>query len=209
MQTLVEYRMSDLHGKMRKIGGATSMLHSDVLLLIYHFARICAGDIFEIGAFVGGSTIAAAMGARDSGRAKKLITIEPGGQLKNHRMATRNIFKDLTKNLSRYDVASRVTAMNGYSFDPKIVSEIRQEYGPGDVGFFIFDADENVRRDLDLYGDLFADGCWVIIDDYVGSDAKAAPTRAYVDQFVAAGRLVPLGYYGWSTWVGRWRASTA
>lgn len=209
MQTLVKYRMSDLRGELGKIGQTTSMLHPDVLLLIYHFAKIATGNILEIGAFVGGSTIAAAMGARDSVTPKKFITVEPGGQLKKHRMATRNIFKDLTKNLSRHGVAAHVTALNGYSFDPVVVAAVRKEYKPGDVGFFSFDADDNVRRDLDLYGDLLADGCWVMIDDYVGSDEKAAPTRAYVDEFVATGKLVPLGYYGWSTWVGRWRVATA
>jgi predicted O-methyltransferase YrrM len=206
MEMMVEYRMSDLRNKMGKISGTTSMLHPDVLLLIYHFAKIASGHVLEIGAFVGGSTIAAAMGIRDSGTNKKLITVEPGGQLKGHRMATRNIFKDLTKNLSRYGVAQYVKALNGYSFDPAVVAAIRAEYKAGDVGFFTFDADDNVRRDLDLYGDLLADGCWVVIDDYVGTAEKAAPTHKYVDEFVEAGKLVPLGYYGWSTWVGRWRA---
>lgn len=209
MQTMVGYRMSDLRNKMAKISGTASMLHPDVLLLIYHFAKIASGNILEIGAFVGGSTIAAAMGARDSATPKKFITIEPGGQLKNHRMATRNIFKDMTKNLSRYGVANYVTPLNGYSFDPVVIAAVRKEYQAGDVGFFSFDADDNVRRDLELYGDLLADGCWVLIDDYVGSDEKAAPTRSCVDSCVAAGKLVPLGYYGWSTWVGRWRATAA
>jgi predicted O-methyltransferase YrrM len=40
------------------------MLHMDVLLLIYHFARFAAGNILEIGPYIGGSTIAAAFGAR-------------------------------------------------------------------------------------------------------------------------------------------------
>jgi hypothetical protein len=77
--------------------------------------------------------------------------------------------------------------------------------GRGEVGLFIFDADGNVRRDLDCYGDLLADGCWLVIDDYFGSCVKAAPRRAQVDELVLAGRLVPFGYYGWSTWVGQWR----
>ncbi len=77
--------------------------------------------------------------------------------------------------------------------------------GRGDVGLFIFDADNNVRRDLDCYGDLLADSCWVVIDDYFGPGAKAAPLRAQVDELVSAGRLVPFGYYGWGTWIGQWQ----
>jgi len=45
------------------------MLHLDVLILIYHFAKL-RGHILEIGAFVGGATIAAAFGVRDSGQNK-------------------------------------------------------------------------------------------------------------------------------------------
>jgi hypothetical protein len=46
------------------------MLHLNVLILIYHFAKTCFGQILEIGAFVGGATIAAAFGVRDSDRQK-------------------------------------------------------------------------------------------------------------------------------------------
>jgi hypothetical protein len=73
------------------------------------------------------------------------------------------------------------------------------------VGFFIFDANANPRRNLDSYGDLLMDHCWVLIDDYFGSGIKAAPIRAQVDEMVSAGMLVPLGYYGWSTWIGQWQ----
>ena len=38
---------------------------------------------------------------------------------------------------------------------------------------------------MDCYGDLLADRCWLVIDDYFGP-AKAAPIRAQVDAFVAA-----------------------
>jgi len=80
-------------------------------------------------------------------------------------------------------------------------SEVHQHLGSREVGLFISDADNNVRRDLDCYGDLLADGCWIVVDDYFGP-AKAAPLRAQVDPFVTEGRLVPFGYYGWGH-VGR------
>ena len=92
----------------------------------------------------------------------------------------------------------------GCSSDDAIISEVHQHLGSCEVGLFIFDADNNVRRDLDCYGDLLADGCWIVVDDYFGP-AKASPLRAQVDAFVTEGRLVPFGYYGWGTWDGRWR----
>lgn len=204
MQKLIDYRYQKaLHHQLMKAADH-SMLGIDVLVLIYHFAKVAEGDILEIGSFVGGSTIAAALGARDSGRPKKFISIEPGGQLKDHRMATKDIFKDLKKNLSRVGLLEAVTLINGSSFDEQTITAVRGMTGPGQIGLFIFDADANVRRDIDCYGALFAQGCWVVIDDYISATDKGGPTRVQVDELVAAKRLQPLGFYGWGTWIGRW-----
>jgi len=206
MQKLIEYRYQKaLHHQLMKAADH-SMLGIDVLVLIYHFARVGEGDILEIGSFVGGSTIAAAMGSRDSGRQKKIISIELGGQLKDHRLATRDIFKDLKKNLSRVGLLEAVTLINGFSFEESTVASVREMAKSGTIGLFIFDADANVRRDIDLYGDRLAPGCWVVIDDYISATDKGGPTRAQVDELVATGRLQPLGFYGWGTWIGRWQA---
>ncbi|HEY5767861.1 MAG TPA: hypothetical protein VIS53_08500, partial [Candidatus Udaeobacter sp.] len=85
MHRLMAYRHEPIHSELMKIRDKYSMLHLDVLILIYHFAKLCSGAILEIGAFVGGATIAAALGVRDSGREKKLIAIEPGGSVKHKR----------------------------------------------------------------------------------------------------------------------------
>jgi predicted O-methyltransferase YrrM len=204
MQKLIEYRYQKaLHHQLMKAADH-SMLGIDVLVLIYHFAKIAEGDILEIGSFVGASTIAAGMGARDSGQQKKIISIEPGGPLKDHRLATRDIFKDLKKNLSRVGLLEAVTLINGFSFDDSTITGVREMARPASIGLFVFDADANVRRDIDCYGDRFAPGCWVVIDDYISATDKGGPTRAQVDELVSAGRLQPLGFYGWGTWVGRW-----
>jgi predicted O-methyltransferase YrrM len=202
---LMEYRHQEIRHRLEKVGRAASMLHMDVLLLIYHFAKIATGNILEIGAYIGGSTIAAAIGARESGRTKKFVSIEPGGRLKHPRIPSRNIFKDLKKNLARFGVLESVTLINGRSFEETTTSAVQQMLGRGEVGLFIFDADNNVRRDLNCYGELLADSCWIVLDDYFGPGAKAAPIRAQVNQLVSAGRLVPFGYYGWGTWIGQWR----
>jgi predicted O-methyltransferase YrrM len=204
LRKLMEYRSSEVRHRLEKVGRAASMLHLDVLLLIYHFARFGAGNILEIGPYIGGSTIAAAFGARDSGTRKKIVSIEAGGQLKHFRLSSRNIIKDLNKNLARFGVAGDVALINGRSFDEAIISEVRQRLSSREVSLFIFDADNNVRRDLDCYGDLLNDGCWLVIDDYFGP-AKAAPLRAQVDALVSDGRLLPFGCYGWGTWVGQWQ----
>src|SRR5213076_2360430 len=205
MYRLMEYRNQEIRHRLEKVGRAASMLHLDVLLLIYHFAKIGSGNILEIGPYIGGSTIAAAFGARESGTPKKIISVEAGGRLKHRRIPSRNIFKDLKKNLARFGVSESVALINGYSFEETTISAIRQMLGHCEVGLFIFDADGNVRRDLDCHGDLLADGCWLVIDDYFGPEPKAAPLRAQVDELVSAGRLIPFGYYGWGTWIGQWQ----
>ena len=204
LRTLMEYRSAEVRQRLEKVGRETSMLHMDVLLLIYHFARFGAGNVLEIGPYIGGSTIAAAFGARESGTQKKIITIEAGGSVKHFRLSSRNIIKDLKKNLARFGVAEDVILINGRSSDEAIIAEVRRRLGSHEVSLFIFDAGNNVRRDLDCYGDLLNDGCWIVIDDYFGP-AKAAPLRAQVDALVSEGQLVPFGYYGWGTWVGQWQ----
>ena len=211
MHTLMQYRHESIHSQLLKIRDKYSMLHLDVLILIYHFAKICSGDILEIGAFVGGATIAAAFGVRDSGRNKKLITIEPGGSVKHKRLGTRNILRDLERNLARQRVTEMVTIIKGRSFDPATIRAVHDTLGPDKIGLLILDADAAKRRDIECYRDKFSDDCWMVIDDYYGTDSneKITPSRADVDALVAAGSLEPLGFYGWSTWVGRWRRRDA
>jgi len=207
MHTLMEYRQEPIHSKLLKIRDKYSMLHLDVLILIYHFAKICSGNVLEIGAFIGGATIAAAFGVRDSGTRKKLIAIEPGGSVKHKRLGTRNIFRDLERNLARQGVSELVNTIKGRSFDRTTISTVNDMLGADKVGLLILDADAAKRRDIEGYRSSFAEGCWMVIDDYYGADANAkiTPSRADVDSLTAAGWLQPLGFYGWSTWVGRWR----
>jgi len=209
MHRLMAYRHEPLHSKLLKIRDKYSMLHVDVLILIYHFAKICSGAILEIGSFVGGATIAAALGVRDSGQSKKLIAIEPGGSVKHKRLGTRNILRDLERNLARERVANMVTLVKGHSFKPETMSAVSEALGSDQVGLLILDADAAKRRDIDGYRDRFAERCWMVIDDVYGADAneKITPSRADVDALVAEGLLEPLGFYGWSTWVGRWSVS--
>jgi predicted O-methyltransferase YrrM len=182
------------------------MLDIDVLIMIHHFAKRCEGDILEIGSFVGGSTIAAGLGVRDSGQKKKIISIEPGGRLKHHHLARRDIFRDLKKNLVHANLLDSVTLINGYSYELATIEAVRQATTSGGIGLFIFDADDKVRRDLDCYSDRLGNRSWIVIDDYFSESNKSGPTRAQVDGLVAAGKLVTLGFYGWGTWVGRWLA---
>src|SRR3954469_8346607 len=204
MQRLIAYRYDKpLHHQIMKAADY-SMLSEDVLVLIYHMAKICEGGILEIGSFLGASTVAAGLGVRTSGGAKEFISIEIGGRLKDHKLATKDIFRDLTKHVARAGLSESVTLINASSFDDQTIATVKSRFRMGEVGLFIFDADANVRRDIDCFSSLFADGCWCVIDDYISASEKAGPTRTQVDELVGEGRLLPMGFYGWGTWVGRW-----
>jgi L-amino acid N-acyltransferase YncA/predicted O-methyltransferase YrrM len=209
MHLLMQYRHEAIHSKLLKIRDKYSMLHLDVLILIYHFAKICSGHILEIGACVGGATIAAAFGVRDSGQQKKLVAIEPGGSLKHKRLGTRNILRDLERNLVKQGVSEMVTLVKGRSFTGATTRAVNMALGPDKIGLLILDADAAKQRDIQCYGDRLAADCWMVIDDYYGADsnAKITPSRADVDALTTTGYLEPLGFCGWSTWVGRWRGA--
>ena len=49
MHTLMAYRHEPIHSELIKIRDKYSMLHLDVLILIYHMAKICCGAVLEIG----------------------------------------------------------------------------------------------------------------------------------------------------------------
>jgi predicted O-methyltransferase YrrM len=202
MRKLVEYRQQKaLHHQLMK-AAECSMLGIDAIVMLYHCAKVCVGDILEVGAYTGGATIAMAMGVRDSGAQKKLISIERGCRVDLPRIGTKDSFKDLRKNLKRFGFLDQVTLLNARSFDVNTVAMVRQLSGP--IGLFVFDADANVRRDINCYSDRFIDRCWIVIDDYLGGADKSGKLRMQVDELVNAGRLEPLGFYGFGTWIGRW-----
>ncbi len=206
METVLEYRREPISRELEKIRHKHSMLHIDVLLLIYYFAKTTAGSILEIGSYLGGGTIAAAWGVRDSGRARRIISIEPGGACEHPRLPTKNILKDLKKNLAKHGVSDQVMLIEGFSRDKEVAAAVNQQLAPGSVDLLIIDADGDVKGSLDLYGHLLSENCWVVIDDYYcpAPGSKDVIVRPQIHGLVNAGQLETLGFYGWATWVGRW-----
>jgi predicted O-methyltransferase YrrM len=204
MRSLVEYRQQKaLHHQLMKAADY-SMLGIDAIVVLYHCAKLCPGDILEVGAYTGGATIAMAMGVRDSATQKKIISIERGCRVDHPRVGTKDSFKDLRKNLKRFGFLDLVTLINGCSFDSNTMATVRRLSNPRSIGLFVFDADANVRRDINCYSDRFANRCWMVIDDYLGGSDKSGKLRMQVDELIGAKRLEPLGFYGFGTWIGRW-----
>src|SRR2546430_3395431 len=83
MYKLMEYRSHEIRHRLEKVGRAASMLHMDVLLLIYHFARFGPGNILEIGPYIGGSPIPPAFCAPHPPLPQKKPRNRPAGAFKN------------------------------------------------------------------------------------------------------------------------------
>jgi predicted O-methyltransferase YrrM len=207
MHKLVEYRQQRIHGELYNVGTKYSMLHLDVLTLLYHLAKNEPGAILEIGASLGGATIAMALGVANSGGTRKLISIEHGGKQEHPHLGTKDIIRDLRRNLTKENVSRFVTLINGHSSEEATIADVRRALDPDQIGLLVIDADGAIERDINCFKDLLADDCWVVIDDYYGpaENIKVSPTRRAVDDLVTREALTPLGYYGWGTWIGSWR----
>lgn len=209
MKALMIHRHRRIADMLEKISKRYSMLHRDVLILLYYLARQTEEDILEIGPYIGGSTIAAACGVRASGKQRTLVTVENGGQMVHPTLPSRDILADLQRNLAASGVADLVQVVVGSAAKEKTVAAVHHLLRAKSVGLLLMDADGAVQRALEAYRDLLIDRCWVVIDDYyapVGLAAeKAVNTKREVDALVTAGELETMGFYGWGTWFGRWR----
>lgn len=184
-----------------------SMLHRKVLTMLEHAAATTNGAVVEIGAYIGGSTIAMARGIRDSGRPRPMFAIELGGAHPTHPdLPSDDIFADLEANLRTRELNPYVTLLRGFSSDRAIVDVVKRSLAERrmPIGLLCVDADGDVQRDLDLYLPMCGHGSLLVVDDYSGppDNIKADLTQCAVDALVSSGRARPLGVFGWGTWMG-------
>jgi predicted O-methyltransferase YrrM len=183
-----------------------SMLHEEVLALLYHLVSVSGGRVLEIGTYVGGSTVVMARAAADHGR-PAIVSIEPGGRLDHNLIPSEDIFGDLQRNLTRLDLQGHTQLLHGFSSSPDIIHSVKSSIPPKGVGLLVIDADGNVERDIGLYAELLMDGAVVVLDDYTstGAPEKSILIKEWVDSAVARGDVQSLGVWGWGTWIGRYR----
>jgi predicted O-methyltransferase YrrM len=208
MKALMLYRSRPITKYLGSIGRRYSMLHPDVLVILYYLARHAQGDILEIGPYIGGSTITAAKGARDARHSKTIVTIEHGGPVANPKFGSGDTIEHLKRNLTFHCAADLVRLIVGEANANSTVESVRHFLGPESVGLFIMDADGAVRDALKSYDELLIDNCWLVIDDYFavgGAANKAARSKAEIDSLVSCGVLTSAGFFGWGTWIGKWR----
>ena len=128
MHTLMEYRRERIYSALLKIRDKYSMLHLDVLILIYHFAKFAPVRFSRLVRLLAEQPLPRRSGFVIQVRTR-LLAIESGGSVKHKRLGTRNILRDLDRNLIRERVTDLVTLIKGQSFKPETLSAVRRLLG--------------------------------------------------------------------------------
>jgi predicted O-methyltransferase YrrM len=175
-----------------------SMLDVSVLRELQKAARKGKGGIFDVGPYIGGSTVAMASGHR--GR-RKHVVIEAGGAYADQPfLPSLDIIGDLTRNLGRYGLLEHVTIYQGWSDDPSIFEPAIRELG--NIGLFFFDANGAVAEQLAICAPCLQENCTVILDDINTEQAKAAMVLPTLNRLIAEGALIEDKVIQ-GTWFGR------
>jgi predicted O-methyltransferase YrrM len=199
------YRSNDVGAEMHSLWQSEiSMLHPDVLILLYHFARYADGGILEIGPYKGGSTIALAKGKNAAQSAKTFVSVERGGVFEHPTMGSSDIVNDLNANLSWAKVTDQVRLIVGDSKSPEVVDKVSQVFFSEKISLLFMDADGKVADDVKNYKHLIGKRLFLIADDYysVGAPDKEVLTRESIAQLKREFLVTELGVFGWGTWVG-------
>jgi predicted O-methyltransferase YrrM len=202
-----QYRSLPLYQRFKDLNSEISMLHPDVLVMLYHYGMHTSKPVLELGPYLGGSTVAIALGLKQQEDPPRLVTVEVGGSYDHPSYATSDIVAGLRANLTKYDVADRVEVLVGSSRDRTIVSRVNELLGASGIGCLMIDTDGRIDQDLDLYGGLLAPNAYLIVDDYYapGAPEKEETTRAQIDRLESDGVVESFGVHGWGTWFGRFK----
>jgi predicted O-methyltransferase YrrM len=189
-----------------------SMLHFNVLCLLFLFSKYRSGNVLEIGPYIGGSTIAMALGKEAAGANAKIISIEAGGQYPEHPdIPSNDIIGDLKKNLREFAMTDRVEILEGHSNAEHILKTAAALLNKNQdkAGVLFIDADGNIMRDINNYKQFLAKDCILVVDDYVSTEFhnKDVMTREAIDGLKNRGFIIEFGVYGWGTWVGQFNES--
>lgn len=199
------YRSAEIYRFCTELNRDISMLHPDLLALLYHFGARTDGPILEFGPYIGGSTIAMARGLLDAKRSKRVITVEKGGSHEHPRCPSKDIVADLRSNLVRYGVADVVDVIVGQSRDAEVIQSVSALVGAERFGCLVIDSDGHVGADFGHYRPLLQSRAYLVVDDFftTGANVKKAITQSELNALEANGEVVCLGVYGWGTWIGQ------
>lgn len=180
--------------EVRKI----SMLNVEVLQRLQDVGARGSGGVFEVGPYIGGSTIAMASG--HMGR-RKHVAIDIGIPYPDQPyLPSSDVIGDLKRNLERFGVRQHVSIYEGWSNDPAIYGPAMQELGS--IGLFFFDANGAVQEQLSICAPFLEDNCTIVLDDITGDHGKAGLVMPALKRLMAKGALIEDEIID-ATWFGR------
>jgi len=174
-----------------------SMLHNDTLLLLMFFGKLSKKGILDLGAYIGGGTIAMSLEAN-----VPVVAVEPGGsELNQPFIPSKNIINDFINNIVEWGVDKKISLVRDKSYNEISIKKIKSKLN--EIDLLLIDSDGHVERDINQFSELMVNKCIVVIDDYVSSDEKSKLVRQSVDKLVQEKKLEPVGVFMWGTWFGR------
>jgi len=195
---------------------AISMWNAEPLCAATALAALAGAPALEIGAYVGGVTIALCRGieAHDKRTSRslsprepvpRLISMEKGGSHTAHpRLPSSDILADWRRNLEEFGFSGAVHLIEGNFGADANVRECANRLNGAKLNLLCIDADGKVDWALNHIARHLAPGAVVIVDDYASSmfDDKSSITRPVVDRLCELGYLERWGLLSGQTWVG-------
>ncbi|MCP5143943.1 MAG: class I SAM-dependent methyltransferase [Gammaproteobacteria bacterium] len=176
-----------------------SMLPPATLRKLVESAASAHGGILEVGPYVGGSTVALAMGNR--GRVRH-AAIEIGGRYMEHpTVPSEDIVADWQRNVERFNFSDAVRLIPGSSYRYSVRRDAVLHTGK--IGLLFVDADGNIEGTLRAFAPYLLPDAILVIDDYITDAAapKAAKVRPFIDAAISQ-KLVTENEVIVGTWFG-------
>ncbi len=186
-----------------------SMMGLPSLAMLRIFALAAQGHILEIGAYIGGSSLALAWGIA-ARQKSKLVVIDSVGSYSSHpHLPSHDIEADWHRTMTKFGLSEFAQLIAGNSRDPAACAKAKAALGQEKIGCVCIDADGFVWEHLAHLSDALTDNCLLVVDDYVSPDAagdakhKAHRTVASVQHALGCGAIEEFGVLPWGTWFGR------
>lgn len=182
-----------------------SMLETRTLMGLTAQAMTSDGPVLEIGSYVGGGTLALAIGAEAAGQ--KVYSIDKGGAHPgHHEIPSSDIGADWRANMIAAGYEASTTLIE-HNYGHQVVwQEIESCIGRMQAGLLVVDADGHVDRAVNLAAPFLTSPSRLVIDDYSWtSNDKSDSTSGSVDNLVRLGYAREAAILGSGTWFGEFR----
>jgi predicted O-methyltransferase YrrM len=181
-----------------------SMLAVETLAAIYNLACECGGPIIEIGAYIGGATLALLEATRK--RRNTVVSVEFGVANDRPEISTKDSVADLQRNVESWGLADeRHVVLPGWTLEAWLAGNILLELAGNRADLFVVDSDGFVERDFIYFHPLLNDGAILVFDDYWQPKAggKSERIAPFVDDMLSRGVVSEIALLPWGTWFGQ------